>query len=89
MAFGNRSRQHLAELCFQKSATVKPRTTGRYRRTVARIECDGTDVSAEQVRGGLALAFTRYLTDPSIKVLEDQAHEARLGLWRDAEPVAP
>jgi len=88
-AFGNRSKQHLAELCFQNFAMVTPRTTDRYGRTVARVECDGIDANVEQVRAGMAWAFTKYLTDPAIKVLEDQAHEARLGLWRDAEPVAP
>ena len=87
-AFGNRSKHHLAELCFQKSAMVTPRTTDRYGRTVARVECDGIDANVEQVRAGMAWAFTKYLTDPAIKALEDQAHEARLGLWRDAEPVA-
>jgi len=51
----------------------------------------GDDASAEQVRAGMAWAFTKskYLTDPSIEALGDQAHEARLGLWRDAEPSAP
>ncbi len=61
----------------------------RYGRTVARINCDGTDANAEMVRSGMAWAFTKYLTDPKLKVLEDQAHEARLGLWRDAQPVPP
>ena len=33
--FGNRSRQHLAELCFKQPAVVWPRTTDRYGRMVA------------------------------------------------------
>ena len=88
-AFGSRSKQHLADLCFAKPATVKTRTTDRYGRTVARVICNGTDASAEQVRSGMAWAFTKYLTDPSIKALEDHAHEARLGLWHDTNPVRP
>ena len=32
----------------------------RYGRTVARVECDGTDASAAQVRAGMAWAFLRY-----------------------------
>ena len=41
--FGRASKQHLSDLCFKKAATLKPRTLDRYGRTVARVECDGTD----------------------------------------------
>ena len=53
-AFGARSKQHLAELCFQKQATVTPRTKDRYLRTVANVECEGVDAGTEQVRAGMA-----------------------------------
>jgi micrococcal nuclease len=53
-AFGNRARQHLAEVCFKKQAVVKPQTRDRCGRNVARIECDGGDVNAEKVRAGVA-----------------------------------
>jgi transposase len=72
-AFGQRSRQHLAGICAEQLATIKPQTTDRYGRTVARVECRGTDANAEQVRAGMAWAFTRYLTDPAIKQAEEDA----------------
>jgi endonuclease YncB( thermonuclease family) len=86
---GVRSKQHLAALCFGKSAQVKVQAHDRYGRAVAHVVCDGVDASLEQVRVGLAWAFTRYLTDPQIAVLERQAREQRLGLWQDQDPVAP
>ena len=76
-AFGTRSRQHLAAMCFRKQAEVRPATVDRYGRTVARVYCDGTDANAEQVRAGMAWAFTRYLTDPGIAALQDQARRRR------------
>ena len=88
-AFGNRSRQHLASLCFRKQAEIRPTATDRYRRTVARVHCEGRDANAEQVRAGMAWAFTRYLTDPAIARLEGEARAERRGLWIDAEPLAP
>lgn len=88
-AFGDRSRQHLAELCFQKRADITPKIRDRYGRTVARVSCEGKDASTEQARAGMAWAFTRYLTDPAVKALEIEAREAHRGLWADAEPVAP
>lgn len=87
--FGDRSRQHLAALCFRKAAHIRPQTTDRYGRTVARVECEGKDANAEQVRSGMAWAYTRYLTDPSIAQLEQQARAARAGLWADSSPIPP
>lgn len=87
--FGDRSRQHLAALCFRKAAHIRPQTTDRYGRTVARVECKGKDANAEQVRSGMAWAYTRYLTDSSIAQLEQQARAAHVGLWTDAAPVPP
>ena len=87
--FGNRSRQSLAQLCHQQEATIRTEKRDRYGRSVARVECQGRDASAHQVATGMAWAFTRYLTDPEIKRLQDAARAAGLGLWADQEPVAP
>lgn len=88
-AFGQRSKASLSELCFGQWASVAALTRDRYGRTVARVQCQGVDSSAEQVRTGMAWAFRRYLTDPEIARLEHAARAARAGLWRDIDPVAP
>ena len=87
--FGNRSRQHLAALCFQQQATIRPATADRYGRTVARVECRGQDANLEQVRAGMAWAYTKYLTDPEIARAQDAAQASRTGLWRDPDPIPP
>jgi len=87
--FGNRSRQHLAELCFKKAAEVRPQARDRYGRTVGRVVCDGMDANAEQVRAGMAWAYTRYITDQTLAKLEQEARTDRRGLWSDSIPVAP
>lgn len=87
--WGSRSKRHLAELCFGKPAIVAVRTMDRYRRKVARVECDGIDASAEQVRAGLAWVFDRYVTDRGLYGVQDEARVARRGLWGVGEPVAP
>ena len=88
-AFGNRSKESLSDLCFGKTATLIEKGRDRYGRTLARVTCDGTDANAEQVRRGLAWAYTKYLTDPQIKVIEEDARAARLGLWQEVSPVPP
>ncbi|MES2973280.1 MAG: thermonuclease family protein [Pseudomonadota bacterium] len=87
--FGEASRQNLAALCFRKIASIKPTSTDRYGRTVARVECDGHDASAYLARSGMAWAFTRYLTDMEIKRMEEAARTARVGLWKDRNPIPP
>lgn len=88
-AYGERSHQALAQLCFKVDAVIKPTTKDRYGRTVARVECDGEDASAKQVRDGMAWAYTKYLTDPSIQQLELDARAAKVGLWADSDPIPP
>ncbi len=86
---GNRRKQHLTDLCFGKSAVVTPRTTDRYRRSVARVACEGTDASSEQVHAGMAWVFDRYVTDRGLYAVQDEARGAGRGLWSDREAVAP
>lgn len=88
-AFGQRSKQSLAELCHERLAEVRRQTTDRYGRMVARVSCAGKDASAEQVKAGMAWAYLEYLNDPAIKNLERQARGQARGLWADSAPVAP
>lgn len=87
--FGTRSKQVLSDLCFGKPAEVVPQTKDRYGRTVARVRCDGQDVSESQVLGGMAWVFDRYVTDRGLYRLQDEAKAARRGLWGDSTPVPP
>ena len=88
-AFGARSKQHLAELCFQKEATVAPRAKDRYLRTVAYVECQGVDAGTEQVRAGMARVFDRYVTDRSLYAVQDGAIAGKRGLWADPNSIPP
>lgn len=87
--FGAQSRQHLSDLCFKTQATIHPKTTDRYGRTVARVECRGVDASAHQVQSGMAWAYTKYLTDQAIMSNELAARVDRRGLWALPDPVPP
>jgi endonuclease YncB( thermonuclease family) len=89
-AFGQRSKQSLADLCFQESAKVEQIARDRYGRSVGRVECAGMEASAHQVALGMAWVFDRY-SKPSSPLygLQDDAKAARRGLWADTEPVPP
>ena len=87
--FGTRARQSLADLCFQAQAEVKPQTRDRYGRTVARVTCNGVDVSAHQVSTGMAWVYRKYSSDPALPPLEAAARAEKRGLWVDPAPMAP
>ncbi len=88
--FGTRSRQSLAALCFQKDARLETAGQDRYGRTIATVQCAGTDANAEQVRQGMAWVFERYARpDSPLYTIQNEAKAAGRGLWRDPNPVSP
>lgn len=88
-AFGKRSRQSLSQLCYRKIARIKSHGRDRYNRILGRVYCNGVDANAEQIRRGLAWAYSRYLDDSRLYVLQDEARNAKRGLWIDKDPVPP
>lgn len=87
--FGERSRQHLAQLCHQQQARIQTVGTDRYKRALARVECQGKDANGEQVRSGMAWVYDKYVTDRSLYGLQDAARAGGAGLWTDSAPVPP
>ncbi len=89
-AFGQKSRQNLARLCFRQRAALQPLDTDSYGRTVANVRCGGTDVATAQVRAGLAWVYTPYASaHPHLVPLQRQARSTGTGLWSQRRPQAP
>ena len=89
--YGNRSKQALSTLVFNKAVTVRAQSTDRYGRIVGRVYADGVDVCAEMVRQGAAWVYRQYARDQGLLILEDEAQQKRVGLWDlpPAERVPP
>jgi endonuclease YncB( thermonuclease family) len=88
--FGNASRQHLAELCFQQQTKITTRAKDRYGRTVADVECSGQDAGESQVKAGMAWTYTQYAKGYThLPTLQADARARKIGLWADKSPVAP
>lgn len=87
--FGQRSRQSLAELTFRKAARVVTHGQDRYGRAIGTVFINGLDINAEQVRRGMAWVYLRYARDPALSGLEQEARQARRGLWVDPSPLPP
>lgn len=88
-AFGNKSKQALSVLVFGKQVSVVEQGQDKYKRTIGRIYLGDVDVSAEQVKQGMAWVYRKYSKDKTLLPLEDEAKTQRLGLWADTNPTPP
>jgi micrococcal nuclease len=87
-AYGQRSKQSLSNICFNKQAVIKPETIDKYGRTVAHVECDGIEANREQVKQGMAWVYDKYAKDQTLYLEQDSAKGNKRGLWAD-EAVPP
>lgn len=88
-AFGRVARDRLRELALRKQVVVSVHDRDRYGRDLATILTDGASINRKMVAEGLAWHYTRYSSDADLAAAEAAARAARIGLWADAEPVAP
>ncbi|KAA2211609.1 nuclease [Pseudoroseomonas oryzae] len=89
--WGSRAQQALSALVFHQAVRVVVQDTDRYGRTVGTVWVGGRNANAEMVRQGQAWVYRQYLRDRSLLALEDEAKQARRGLWAlpEAERVPP
>lgn len=84
--FGDRAQQMLADLAFDRRARIVGTSTDRNGRLIGTVFVGSRNINAEMVRRGGAWVFRRYAHDPALLALEDEAREARRGLWSLPEP---
>lgn len=88
-AFGQRSKQALSDMVFGKTVRVEQRDVDRYGRVVGRVFIGTTDVNAEQIRQGMTWVYRQYSRDTTLLKVEQEAREAKRGLWTDPLPTPP
>lgn len=88
--YGQKSKQALSDLVFKKDVSISSNGKDRYGRTLGRVFINDKDVNMHMAANGYAWAYTKYLTDPSIKEAENKARDSSLGLWGlQADQVMP
>lgn len=101
-AFSTAARERLAQLVYDKTVEVEVTTRATVEgRTIARLIFAGRDASFEQVRQGFAMLYrdpdrgvdsTRHMTERERTEFENAelfARQAKVGIWSQAEVVAP
>lgn len=79
--YGQKAKTALSSLVFGKEARVEVQDQDRYGRQVGRVYVGTTDVNAEMIRLGAAWVYRQYNKDKSLLPLEEEARQAKLGLW--------
>ena len=95
-AWGQRSKQALSDLIYQKTVSVLWFKRDKYGRTVGKVlGQDGMDICLEQISRGMAWHYTKYASEQlredrdQYAAAEEVARESRVGLWQDEPPVPP
>ena len=94
-AFGNRSKESLSDMVFDKTVNVETEKRDRYGRQIGKVLVNGLDVNLVQVERGMAWFYRQYQREQSptdqqsYAAAEIEARAAKLGLWRDADPMPP
>ena len=89
-AFGKKAKQFTSALIHGKEVMIHVLSKDRHGRTVADVVLpEGTNVSRELLRAGLAWWYRQYSKDVSLGLLEEEARHAKVGLWADPNPIPP
>ena len=94
-AYGNRLKESLSDLVFDKAVIVETKKKDRYGRDVGKVLVNGVEVNLEQVQRGFAWHYKEYEREQSANdrklygAAEAAVREAGRGLWRDGNPTSP
>ena len=94
-AFGAEAKKALSDLVYGRDLVVSTDKADRYGRAIGKLMLRGTDVNLEMVKRGFAWHYGRFESDQTAtdraayRAAEVQARQRHLGLWRDADPMAP
>jgi endonuclease YncB( thermonuclease family) len=87
--WGERSKQSLSDLVFQKLVDVEQVDQDQYGRSVCRIFVNGVDINKVQLQRGMAWWYRRYSKDAAYAQAENTAKQQRVGLWSEPNPTPP
>lgn len=79
--YGSRSRDELKSLIAGRQLVLVYEDVDRYGRVVAHVWADDINVGREMIRRGAAWFYARYARDNSLFEVEEEARDAKRGLW--------
>lgn len=87
--YGKKARRALMKLC--KRAEIHYQITGidKYQRRLGKLQCNQRDASLFMVQNGHAWFGDHYSSDHTLLIAQQQAQQAKLGLWQAKNPTPP
>ena len=94
-AYGANSKEYLSERVAGRFVVVKTDKRDRYGRVIGKVLVGGKDACLEQLIAGFAWHYKKYQNEQSASDrqqysdAEQEARDAKCGLWQDLKAVAP
>jgi micrococcal nuclease len=88
--FGQKAKQAASALLFGKEVRIETHGGDKHRRTLGSVYQGDVNVNQVLVKEGSCWWFSKYVPkDKVLKELEQEAKDAKKGLWADPNPVPP
>ena len=88
--YGQRAKQALSDMVYNKAVTVDVQDTDRYKREVGKVYQGDTYVNLEMVKLGLAWWYQQYARNATdLRDAEATARAEKIGLWSRPDVIAP
>ncbi len=88
--YSEEAKHFVSDLCLGKQVIIEVSGTDTNGRPLGIVTLeDGLILNQELLKQGLAWHYPRYGTDPVLVDLEAKARAVHMGLWGEAEPIAP
>jgi len=88
-AFGKEATQGLSKLLKDQSVKITWESKDNFERLLAQVYLNDTHINQEMLKTGLAWHFKRYNKSEALAKLENEARDAKKGLWATEKPMAP
>jgi micrococcal nuclease len=88
--FGDKAKQATSSLLFGKDVRIETHGRDKHRRTLGTVFHGNVNVNQVMVREGWCWWFSKYVPkDTVLQQFEQEAKEAKKGLWADPNPTPP
>ncbi len=88
-SYGFKSRRALMKLCSHTDINYQITGLDKYQRKLGKLQCNQQDVSLYMLQSGHAWFGNHYSSDHTLLLAQQQAQQARLGLWHAENPTPP
>ena len=89
-AFGQKSKQYLSSLIFNKNVSIAYKEKDQYGRILGTIFYENENINLKMVQAGLAWHYVYFAKDnKELAEAEAAARKEKLGLWADPNPMPP